>query len=88
MYLSRPIRKRIAWSWRWAFEGVWPREDPDGDAWLPGSEDAQRAGRPLTSEGHRFASWAFLGDRDFFFSKEMGLPARNTDRFCWVCPAN
>lgn len=82
-----PLWATLSWSFKAAFEGIFPRADVDGRPWLDGSKQKALAGQPLTPQRHRFIIWNLLGDRDYF-PRELQLPAHSSDKFCWSCKAD
>ena len=82
-----PIWDVLCWSFTCCFTGTHPPVDHRGEPWPHGSEQERLAGTSLTPQGHRFAIWNLVGDRDFF-TKEFGLPSHSSNNFCWNCKAD
>ena len=75
------IWKTVMWSLHWAYLGLFPTQDEDGNA-LTG----EQAGKHLAG-GFKFVLWSIKADLDHW-AKAYGLSHYNCIDPCEFCPAN
>jgi hypothetical protein len=80
----QPLLEEMRWSFTVAFSGKHPATNSAGQPYPEGSEEAQKAGTPLTEGGFRLVVWSLQGDHDYF-SNVLGLPHWRNDALCWAC---
>ena len=70
----------------YAYLGIWPVLDSDGNAYAPGTPEAEKAGTPLAG-GKFLVVWGLTSDLDHL-AKAFGLEHYTGNLCCVFCPAS
>jgi hypothetical protein len=84
--LWEQFKKRLAWSFYWLFQGVWPDRDECGNKYPCDSVDGRRAGSPLAG-GYYGCLWVIRGDLEYM-TKAWGFPSATGVKRCALCRAD
>ena len=79
------VFRRIVWSLNYAFDGINPTAAPRGKTLTP--EEVQRAGTPVTRQGHKFVVTEVKGDWEYIRDTFRVSASWNGNTICYKCPA-